>query len=174
MEFFIDPIPVQFPDLTGFRRHPESVDTFPVYYTYKTVPVEETVSVCSVLTKHLRRRLKYQDTQAGGILGMSDGVITHYYHDHYARCDGDHFLPSSDDLNWIMRQWRKVGISFAGIIKCQAADQRTPSSSDLRYVAALLSFNPLLSSVLMAIVADDLYFFRYDRDFLPVWLENMK
>ena len=47
-----------------------------------------------------------------------------------------------------------------------------PGESDLRYMAALLTFNPRLPSVLLGIVADgQLYLYRFDRDFL-IWRQN--
>lgn len=165
---------IHFPDLTDHRRHMDSAETYPIYYIYKTVPTEETVSVCPTLAKYLCRRLKYRDCEAGGIWGMSDGIMTHYYHDHYARCNSDHFLPSPDDLNWIIRQWRKVGITFGGIIHCHPANRETPSASDLRYVATLLTFNPQIPSVMLCIITDTLRFFHFERDFLAYWSENMK
>lgn len=157
---------IHFPDLADHRRFPDPAETYPVHYTYKTVFAEDSVRVCPTLAKYLCRRLKYRDHEEGGILGMSDGVMTHYYHDHNARCDGDHFLPAPDDLNWIIRQWGRVGITFGSIIHCHPVCREIPSLSDLQYVVMLLTFNPQISSVLLCIVTDKLQFYRFERDFL--------
>lgn len=175
MHIFIDPIPVQFPDLTDYRRNPVDVAVYPIYYTYKTAPAEETISICQILAKYLCRRLKYRDKQVAGVLGMSDGIVTNYYQDHYGRYDSSNFLPAPTDLNYITKEWRKIGIDFCGMICNHPSTQRTPTASELRFIAALLSFNLHLPSVLLGIVAgDEPTFFRFDRDFLQIWLENTK
>lgn len=165
--------PIQFPDLTNCHRYIDSVETYPVHHIYKTTPVDDTVRVCSIMAKYLCRRLKYRDVEDGGILGMSEGIMTHYYRDHYAQRTGDSFIPAPDDLNMIIREWHKVGTSFGGIIHCHPVHRKTPSESDLQYIATLLTFNPQIPSVLMCIVADGLHFYRFERDFLTYWEENM-
>ena len=164
--------PIQFPELSNERRYDDSAEIYPVHYTYKTAPAEDVVKVFSILSKYLCRRLKYRDVEDGGILGISNGMIAHYYRDHYAQRTAESILYAPDDLNWIIHEWNKIGTTFGGLIHCHPAHRKAPSTSDLQYVAMLLTFNPQLPSVLLCIVADGLNFYRFERDFLTYWEEN--
>ena len=164
--------PVSLPPYGDHRRVPVEVVQCPISYLYKKTQTEETVPVCAVLAKYLVRRVKYRDGEWGGILGMSDGVVTHYFPDHNGKTTADSYIPCHEDLNWIIAQWKRVGIEFGGILRGNPPGETMPGESDLRYMAALLTFNPRLPSVLLGIVADgQLYLYRFDRDFLT-WRQN--
>ena len=164
MEFDADP--VQLPELPDRPAAAEAVQMYPVCCTYKRM--EETfVPVNPLLVKYLLRKQKYRGVETGGILGLSKGVITHYYHDHSGQEIEGGYFPNYEDLNWILAQWKQVGTEFGALLHIHAPGECVPSASDLRYVSAILSFNPKLPSVLLGIVADgQLTFFRFERDFL--------
>ena len=157
---------VQLPPLPVSPVATEEVTMYPVYCTYKQMK-EVYAPVNSLLVRYLLRKRKYRGSETGGILGLSQGIITHYYHDEGGKqIEGDYF-PNYEDLNWILAQWKRVGTEFGALLHIHAPGACAPSASDLRYVSAILSFNPQLPSVLLGIVADEqLTFFRFERDFL--------
>ena len=128
---------------------------------------ESVIPVDHQLLKYLLRKRKYRGIETGGILGSSQGVITHYYHDEGGKQTDGGYFPNSEDLNWIIAQWKRVGIEFGALLCVHAPDAPAPSVSNLWYVSAILSFNPRLPEVLLGIMADgQLIFFRFERDFL--------
>lgn len=157
---------IQLPPLTGYPTEEQETVQCPVLCTYK--PMEESfVPVNSLLVRYLLRKQKYRGSETGGILGLSEGIITHYYHDQDGKQIEGGYFPNYEDLNWILAQWKRVGTEFGALLHIHAPGKCVPSASDLRYVSAILSFNPKLPSVLLGIVADgQLTFFRFERDFL--------
>ena len=87
--------PVSLPPYGDHRRVPVEVVQCPISYLYKKTQTEETVPVCAVLAKYLVRRVKYRDGEWGGILGMSDGVVTHYFPDHNGKTTEESYIPDS-------------------------------------------------------------------------------
>ena len=157
---------MQLPPLPDLPKAPQEIVRCPVMCTYKRVE-ESFVPVNSMLLKYLLRKRKYRGSETGGILGLSEGIITHYYHDQSGKQIEGSYFPDYEDLNWILAQWKWVGTKFGALLHIHAHGENTPSASDLRYMAAILTFNPQLPSVLLGIIADNqLAFYRFDRDFL--------
>lgn len=156
----------QIPPLPVSPAATEGVVMYPVYCTYKQLK-EVYIPVNSLLVRYLLRKQKYRGSETGGILGLSQSIITHYYHDQGGKLIEGGYFPNYEDLNWILAQWKRVGTEFGALLHIHAPGECVPSASDLRYVSAILSFNPKLPSVLLGIVADgQLTFFRFERDFL--------
>ena len=66
----------------------------------------------------------------------------------------------------MIMEWKKIGVDFGGMICSHGPEAQIPSASEQRFIAALLSRNPGLTSVLLGIIsAGDFRFFRFDRDF---------
>ena len=99
---------------------------------------ESVIPVDHQLLKYLQRKRKYRGIETGGILGSSQGVITHYYHDEGGKQTDGGYFPNSEDLNWSIAQWKRVGIEFGALLCVHAP---APSVSNLRYVSAILSFH---------------------------------
>ena len=157
---------VQLPPLSELPKAPQEIVRCPVMCTYKRME-ESFVPMNPVLLKYLLRKQKYRGSETGGILGLSQGIITHYYHDQGCKQIEGSYFPNYEDLNWIIAQWKRVGTEFGALLHIHAPGECVPSASDLRYVSAILSFDPQLPSVLLGIVADEqLTFFRFERDFL--------
>lgn len=137
---------------------------YPVHFIYK--PQTGAVTLSRSVEAELREKLCGQSVERGGALGIENGMISRYYHDTGARCDGNLFQPSLM-LNVVIAVWRQEGIAFAGLIHSHPGDRPGLSPSDLDYVRKLLRSNPALPAVLMGIMAGDrLLFYGFQRDYL--------
>lgn len=141
---------------------------YPVTYSYKEAETDN-ISMSRELLDRIYASLYDRDTEQGGIVGRSaPGRLSRYYHDEDALCHPNQYLPS-DRLTLVVSRWMAEGIMFAGFIHTHPPGHHTLSLSDQLFVRGLLAENRWLPSVLMGILAGkELFFYRFDRDFLEI------
>lgn len=137
---------------------------YPVHYPDRAQTAA--VALSAETEAALRRHLENRQIEQGGILGMSDGVLSHYYHDARADCDRNLFRPSAD-LVGVIDRWQRAGICFVGLIHSHPADRPELSPSDIHYAHSFLRSNPRLPALLMGIMAgEQLLFYGFERECL--------
>lgn len=92
--------------------------------------------------------------ETGGILGLKEDVICHYYPDFGMKNErGDHYSPSTKALNLTISEWNTHDIVFCGIYHSHFEGDVCLSKGDLKYINNILfHVNHFTDSLLFPLV----------------------
>lgn len=103
----------------------------------------------------IRQSLRVPET--GGILGVNENrLVTEFHFDNTGVTTKRIYVPDTESLNEVIREWSLRGIEFAGFVHAHPPNKKTLSVVDIRY-AEKIKRHCALSEILMLLYlpADD-------------------
>ena len=89
--------------------------------------------------------------ETGGILGAREGrLVTEFHYDSTGTTTARNYIPDTDSLNVVLRDWKRRGIEFVGFVRSHASNKANLSKVDIKY-ANRIKIHCGLSEILMLI-----------------------
>ena len=118
------------------------------------------------ILKHLAKT--FDRLEQGAILGVKDGNVNYFHIDDIgnSRSSKDIYTPDCNSLNQILKEWRKDGISFCGMVHSHSTGKTMLSKADTKYAQALCSAfeleDVLMPVIEIGIVKNNYYIYSVD------------
>lgn len=89
--------------------------------------------------------------EMGGILGAyEDRIVTEFHHDSTGITSARNYIPDTDSLNEVLRDWHCQGIKFVGFVHSHHINKKNLSTLDINYAKKIKKYCKL-DEVLMVI-----------------------
>ena len=113
----------------------------------------EIYSLAESVIQQIQSTLTIPET--GGILGVRAGrVVSEFYHDSTGLTTECNYIPDIENLNVVLRDWKRRGIDFVGFVHSHHADKKNLSKIDIKYAKKIKRYCGL-SEILMPVYLPD-------------------
>lgn len=112
------------------------------------------ITITNKVWKEIELTIGKTKPEAGGILGMREKKITAYYFDRTGLSLENKYIPDVRQINRVITNWAKCGISFCGFIHSHPSTHTKPSYGDMEYVKKILKNNGLKKLYLLIYLLD--------------------
>ena len=100
--------------------------------------------------------------ETGGILGVRAGrVVSEFHHDSTGTTTARNYIPDTDSLNSVLRDWQRRGIEFVGFVHSHRADKKNLSKLDIRYAEKIKTHCGMSEILMLIYLPDDKTIHKY-------------
>ena len=100
--------------------------------------------------------------ESGGILGINENrVVTEFHHDSTGVTTKRIYVPDTESLNAVIREWNLRGIEFVGFVHSHSAGKKNLSAVDVRCAEKIKRYCALSEVLMLLYLPADESFYQY-------------
>lgn len=117
-------------------------------------------SISDAVRDQIRQSLRIPES--GGILGVNENrLVTEFHFDNTGVTTERIYVPDTESLNAVIRQWSLRGIEFAGFVHAHPPNKKTLSAVDIHYAEKIKRCYALSEILMLLYLPADESFHQY-------------
>ena len=117
-------------------------------------------SISGAVLDQIRQSLRVPES--GGILGVNENrLVTEFHHDNTGVTTKRIYVPDTESLNAVIRQWSLRGIEFAGFVHAHPPNKKNLSAVDIHYAEKIKKYCALSEILMLLYLPADESFYQY-------------